>query len=111
MFDVIVIGAGLSGCTASKLLADSGYSVFLLEKAHLPRYKSCSGCLIKKTMDLVRLYYQADVPMEVTCQPVENKGMVFFNDEGKRFDFHQPGLNVWRSNFDHWLHKRQWKAE
>ena len=103
MFDVIVIGAGPSGCTASKLLADSCYSVLLLERAQLPRYKSCSGCLIKKTMDLVALYYHTEVPMEVTCQPAENKGMVFVDDKGRKYDFHQPGLNVWRSGFDHWL--------
>ena len=59
--------------------------------------------MIKKTMDLVALYYHTDVPMEVTCQPAENMGMVFVDDKGKKYDFHQPGLNVWRSSFDHWL--------
>lgn len=103
MYDVIVIGAGPSGCTSAKLLAEYGYSVLLLERMKLPRYKSCSGCLIKKTMDLVRLYYHTEVPMEVTCQPIENKGMVFVDDKGKKYDFYQPGLNVWRSCFDYWL--------
>ena len=106
MYDVIVIGAGPSGSTASKLLADSGYSVLLLERTKLPRYKSCSGCLIKKTMDLVREYYHTEVPLEVTCQPAENKGMVFVDDKGKSYNFHQPGLNVWRSSFDHWLARK-----
>ena len=103
MNDVIVIGAGPTGCTASKLLADSGYSVLLLERMRLPRYKSCSGCLIKKTMDLVRQYYHTEVPLDVACQPAENKGMVFIDDNGKEYVFPQPGLNVWRSHFDYWL--------
>ena len=103
MYDVIVIGAGPSGSTAAKVLVDSGYSVLILERMKLPRYKSCSGCLIKKTMELVRLYFDEEVPSEVTCQPVENRGMVFVDDKGKRFDFFQPGLNVWRSSFDYWL--------
>ena len=54
MFDVIVIGAGLTGSTASKALADNGLSVLMVEKFKMPRYKSCSGQLIKKTIDLVQ---------------------------------------------------------
>ena len=50
MYDVIVIGAGPTGCTAAKTLSEKGYKVLLVEKFELPRYKSCSGVLIKKTM-------------------------------------------------------------
>ncbi len=106
MYDVIVIGAGPSGSTAAKLLAERGYAVLLLERMKLPRYKSCSGCLIKKSIDLVKQYYNSDVPSEVTCSPTENKGMIFINDKGKTLHFPQPGLNVWRSSFDHWLSKQ-----
>ncbi len=53
MYDVIVVGAGPAGCTASKVLAEKGYKVLLVEKFKVPRYKSCSGVLIKKSMELV----------------------------------------------------------
>lgn len=105
MYDVIVIGSGPTGSTSAKLLSENGYSVLMLERMKLPRYKSCSGCLIKKTLELARRYYHADVPDAVTCAPAENKGMVFVDDKGKAYTFPQPGLNVWRSSFDHWLAK------
>ena len=54
MYDVIVIGAGPAGCTAAKILAENGFRVLLAEKFKLPRYKSCSGQLIQKTLNLVK---------------------------------------------------------
>lgn len=54
MFDVIVIGAGPAGSTASKILAEKGFHVLLAERLKMPRYKSCSGQLIKKSLDLVQ---------------------------------------------------------
>ena len=103
MYDVIVVGAGSSGCTASKVLAEKGYKVLLVEKFKMPRYKSCSGVLIKKSMELVKSYFGEDVPGAAMCTPTENRGMIFTNDIGKEYRFEQEGLNVWRSHFDGWL--------
>lgn len=103
MYDIIIIGAGPTGSTAAKTLADNGYKVLLVEKFKMPRYKSCSGQLIKKTLDLVQTYYGEAVPDSVMCTPTENQGMIFTNDKGKTFRFEQDGLNVWRSSFDKWL--------
>lgn len=103
MFDVIVVGAGPTGSTASKVLAESGYKVLLVEKCRLPRYKSCSGQLIKKTLDLVKEYYGEAVPAYTMCAPTENRGMIFTDDKGQSFRYEQEGLNVWRSSFDKWL--------
>ena len=102
-YDVIVVGAGPAGCTAAKTMADEGYRVLLVEKFKMPRYKSCSGQLIRKSLDLVLKYYGESVPDSVTCEPAENKGMVFVDDKGCEFKFEQSGLNVWRSSFDKWL--------
>ena len=103
MYDVIVVGAGPAGSTAAKVLAEKGLHVLLVERHKLPRYKSCSGVLIQKTMDLVRRYFGEDVPLSATCTPVENRGMIFTDDKGREFRFEQGGLNVWRSSFDNWL--------
>ncbi len=106
MYDVIVIGAGPAGSTAAKVLAEAGRRVLLVEKFKIPRYKSCSGILIQKTMGLVERYFGEQVPASVTCTPADNRGMVFTNDRGKEYRFEQDGLNVWRSTFDAWLTKK-----
>lgn len=103
MYDVIVIGAGPAGSTAAKTLAEGGRKVLLAERCRLPRYKSCSGVLIKKTMDLVEAYFGEKTPALAQCTPADNRGMVFTNDRGREYRFEQEGLNVWRSSFDHWL--------
>ncbi len=103
MYDVIVIGAGPAGCTVSKLLAQKGCKTLLAEKLEIPRYKSCSGQLIKKSIDLVWKIFKESVPEKAMCSPTENRGMIFTNDKGREFRFEQNGLNVWRSSFDGWL--------
>lgn len=103
MYDVIVVGAGPAGSTAAKTLAEKGYRILLIEKFKMPRYKSCSGILIRKTMELTERYFGESTPAVVTCTPADNRGMIFTNDKGKQYRFEQEGLNVWRSLYDHWL--------
>ena len=45
MYDVIVVGGGPAGGTAAFFLGEAGLRVLLLEKARLPRYKTCGGGL------------------------------------------------------------------
>lgn len=103
MYDVIIAGGGPTGATAGKFLAEKGFSVLIVERRKLPRYKSCSGMIIKKTVDLIERLYSSEIPDYVKCSPADNYGMVFANDEGKEYKFEQKGFNVWRSSFDNYL--------
>lgn len=103
MYDVIVIGAGPAGCCAAMTLAKNGGRVLLAEKFSLPRYKSCSGVLISKAMELTERYFGEPTPEIAMCSPAENRGMIFTDDNGREYRFEQPGLNVWRSEYDNWL--------
>jgi len=50
MYDVIVVGTGPAGAVLAYLLAKRGLDVLILERATLPRYKSCGGGVTWKAM-------------------------------------------------------------
>jgi len=89
MYDVIVVGAGFAGCTAAKAFAEKEYKVLFVEKFKMLRYKSWSGVLIKKSMELVESYFGEEVPESAICIPTENRGMIFTDDRGKEYCFEQ----------------------
>ncbi|GGL61172.1 hyaluronate lyase [Streptomyces fumigatiscleroticus] len=45
-WDVIVVGAGPAGATAARVAAANGCETLLLERAVIPRYKTCGGGLV-----------------------------------------------------------------
>lgn len=53
IWDVAVIGAGPAGATAAREAALAGSRVILLERATLPRYKTCGGALISASMRIL----------------------------------------------------------
>ena len=103
MYDVLVIGAGPTGSSAAKELAKNGYNVLIVEKSKLPRNKSCSGILIKKSIELIELYFGESVPENIMCYSKVSKGMIFINDHSEKYVFEQNGLNIWRESLDYWL--------
>ncbi|MFI9813799.1 geranylgeranyl reductase family protein [Saccharothrix variisporea] len=46
VWDVAVVGAGPAGASAARVAAEAGCRVVLLERAAIPRYKTCGGGLI-----------------------------------------------------------------
>ena len=46
LWDVIVVGAGPAGSSAARAAAERGGRVLLLDRATLPRYKTCGGGII-----------------------------------------------------------------
>ena len=98
----MVIGAGPAGCITAGRLADAGYDVLLVERMMIPREKSCSGILIKKSIKLIENEF-GKIPSSVLCKPNISKGIIITNEENQTFKFESDGLNVWRSLLDEWL--------
>lgn len=51
VWDVVVVGAGPAGASAAYAAATAGRQVLLVEKAELPRYKTCGGGIIGPSRD------------------------------------------------------------
>jgi geranylgeranyl reductase family protein len=64
VWDVAVIGAGPAGATAARIAAAAGRRVILLERFGLPRYKTCGGGLIDRSVRAV----PADIRLPVRAQ-------------------------------------------
>jgi geranylgeranyl reductase family protein len=60
-YDAVVVGAGPGGATAAYWLAKSGARTLLLEKARLPRYKTCGGGVTYKAARLLPFSIEAVV--------------------------------------------------
>src|SRR5262245_57366652 len=53
MYDVAIVGSGPAGACAAINLAQHGVSVILVEKAEIPRYKTCGGGVVHRAQKLL----------------------------------------------------------
>lgn len=66
LFDAAIVGAGPAGACTAFELARAGASVVLLEKAALPRYKTCGGGVVRRALRL--LPFEVQDAIEVDCR-------------------------------------------
>jgi geranylgeranyl reductase family protein len=72
--DVAVVGAGPAGATVARTLADSGVRALLLERASVPRYKTCAGGIPLRTAALLPFSIKGTVEDEVHTVDVSYHG-------------------------------------
>jgi len=71
----LVIGGGPAGATVARLLARSGWSVVLLEKAVFPRRKVCGEFLSATSLPLLRVLGVEEMFLDLAGPPVQDVGL------------------------------------
>lgn len=105
-YDAIVVGAGPGGATTAYGLARSGMRTLLIDKARLPRYKTCGGGVTEKVVRT--LPFSIDPVVERVVRKVDFSWKMGdpFLAESKKPLVHM----VQRSKFDHFLVERAVEA-
>lgn len=99
-YDVIVIGAGPAGALAAYTLADRGINTLIIEKALLPRYKTCGGGLVERALQFIP--FGIDDVIETKCFTAE----MYDHKAGLHFSVtkDKPIISmVMRKDFDNYL--------
>jgi geranylgeranyl reductase family protein len=73
-YDVAIIGAGPAGATVARELAIAGVHTVLLERARLPRYKSCAGGIPLRTVAALPIPIDSVVEDRVSSLDVTYRG-------------------------------------
>lgn len=99
-YDVAIAGGGPAGSSAALKLAGQGLKVALIEKAALPRYKTCGGGIVHRTFE----YLPIDVSKSIEnyCNTIE----FYLNNSKQHFQFtsNKPIVSMtMRNNFDELL--------
>jgi geranylgeranyl reductase family protein len=94
--DIIVVGAGPAGATAARVAAKHGCATLLLERAAIPRYKTCGGGLIGASL--------AALPPNLPLRVYDTARQFTFSLDGRRertLTSASPTIAmVYRSEFD-----------
>ncbi|GGO96287.1 geranylgeranyl reductase family protein [Wenjunlia tyrosinilytica] len=96
VWDVVVVGAGPAGACAAHAAASAGRRVLLLEKAELPRYKTCGGGIIGPSRDALPPGFQLPLKDRVKAVTFTMNGRLGRTRRSRRTLF---GL-INRSEFD-----------
>jgi len=115
--DVVVVGAGLAGCSAAIGLARGGLQVALIERGLYPGSKNLSGGVLYGRIlgELVPEYWR-EAPIErfITSQVVTFlTGETSFSIDFRTREFAEPpynGFSVLRGKFDRWMGERAEEA-
>jgi len=97
-YDVFIAGGAVAGPVAAKFCAKHNLKTLLVEKALVPREKSCSGIQFPYFEKIIG----DPIPPERLCNNTLSKVEMHFPD-GKKVSSDFPMLNFMRDIFDEWL--------
>ncbi|MDY6865205.1 MAG: NAD(P)/FAD-dependent oxidoreductase [Halobacteriota archaeon] len=101
-YEVVVVGAGPTGSTAAKFLAEKGVSVLMVDKSKFPRDKICGGSMDVRILEDFKYLQNCKELIECYC-----KGSYIYSPSLKhkiKFESGNPtSLCVLRDKFDEGL--------
>ncbi|SMP21364.1 Dehydrogenase (flavoprotein) [Muriicola jejuensis] len=106
MYDVICIGGGLAGLTASIHLRKEGHSVLVLEKESYPHHKVCGEYLSKEVLPYLSSL-DIDLPSEVEIDTLEFSTP---KDHTLKIELPLGAIGISRFTLDHTLYLRAFSA-
>lgn len=95
--DVVIIGAGPAGSVAAALLADAGYAVEVLERAHFPRF-SIGESLLPQAMEWIAEAGLLRDVVEAGFQ-YKNGAMFYWDGRTESFDFREKSAAGWGTTY------------
>jgi len=98
-YDVVIVGAGPAGCFAARNLSKD-LKVLLVDRAKLPRSKSCGGVLLEEVVELLEPY---GTPDEIFSSPRNLKVEGWDWDLDLTIEDSSHYINANRDKFDEWL--------
>lgn len=101
MYDVIIIGGGLSGLSAAISCASPNCSVLVIEKGNLPRHKVCGEYLSAEVLPLFEHW-----GMDVSSRPLVKRALLSSpNGRFTEIDLPLGGIGISRYMLDDELHQ------
>src|SRR5689334_3770386 len=98
--DVLVIGAGPAGAAAAAVLAHSGVSVTLVDRARFPRDKTCGDAISNNGVLLLDAIGAGDAVRALPHALVRSGAALFPDGAHVARSYAQPGLIVPRLQLD-----------
>ena len=99
-YDVIIIGAGISGTTFGYLMRNSNKKVLIIEKTKIiNKEKLCGGLLSKKSYDLLNTIFDID-----SKQIAFNKNQTcIMHNNGATFNLNLNTFSIYRKDLDNYI--------
>lgn len=106
MYDVIVVGAGLAGCSAAIQLTEQGFQVLLLEQARYPTHRLCGEFLSIEVIEVFERLGVLDAVLSAGAHPIRQAYLTAAG--GASFHCKLPGtaLGLSRYQLDQILFQR-----
>src|SRR5271157_4529059 len=98
--DLIVVGAGPSGCSAAITAARTGASVLLLERGHFPRHRVCGEFVSAESLDLLQNLLTPAHHGLITKAPRISRGRIFVDAAELHAEITPPAASITRFDLD-----------